>query len=199
MGEGGNGNGNGGDTDLLPRPNIDIIRVRSAKKAHEVAALLNNLVRDVHDYEYIALIANRPDTEVLAAVACGEIIGASYSFKLDQHNEDELTPFEWPTPGDMATGRFGYVASVGVMPGFRGRRVGKTLIQYGLRFLTELDCMVAIALCWQSGDERTSLPLFLSLGFGEVEHRENAFLGVPCLKCGPSCACAAVEVARSLG
>ena len=186
----------------IETPHIEIVPVRKANALPAICNLLNEALGELHDLEYLAEIVDQPsEAMIIGAYVAAKpaLVGASYVIRLHAGMEEETAPFDWPTSEQYASDEFVCLVSSAVIPSFQGIGIGKHMAQRRIRWATTMDCRWAVALCWESGRERTSLPLLTSLGFEEVERRTDAWTGMPCPVCGDNCQCSGVVVKRGLG
>lgn len=101
--------------------------------------------------------------------------------RLEKRNRDmgvtenitlEAIPNEFSSSGYCVKGTDADLVSIGVLPAYRGRGIGRVLLQDSLRIAQEHGSTVVFASCWEAG---YSPALFLSLGFTPIARITPAY------------------------
>lgn len=92
----------------------------------------------------------------------------------------------------------GFLESALVLPEYRGKGIGKQLLQARMSWFRLKGVQTVCALAWESRQERTSRPLLEAAGFALVEIIEKPWWEEGCPICGQSCQCNAALMRKDL-
>ena len=166
-------------------------RLTTKKEISEGCTLLDKYLGE--NFHPVKFYYDQPEITMYGALDGDTIIGVGTAMLLDTNLEDYDSYFLQTIGPDC-----GFLESAAIDENYRGRGIGKMLAITRMDILVHMGCDEVVALCWQSNQERTSLPLLKKLGFKEVEHFIQPWDGENCTVCGPkNCTCDAVLVHRS--
>lgn len=178
----------------------DTFRVTNKKLVIPITAMLNEYLGHVHDETHIAnLIKQTKKSIVVAATVDDQLVGTAFGIKLGLESADEVDGWAYPDEAKVIDGYYGMLVSSVVLPECRGNGLGRTLAQWRIRYLTQLDCQEILAICWDNGTPQASLPLLTKMGFQVVDHVDTPWRNTPCPRCGSDCTCPATMVSLKVG
>lgn len=180
-----------GDASPSPSTPPTVAILEDPELAPAVAALLNEALGDIHSVEMIAEELADEGAVVVGIWAGAKLVGAASAYLAGEYETESLAEV-WPAGVPAPPTPLGMLESAALLPAWRGRGLGRAMVERRVAWLADKGARAVGAYCWESEAERRSRPVLEAVGFEPVGVVKNLWEGTTCPYCGNSCRCDAM-------